>query len=112
MGSGDFTGFALFMGAAMAITAFPVLARILTDTGLHRTRLGALAITCAAVDDVTAWCILAVVVAHRAGTGAGDAAATHGPLRSLFVAAMLLVVRPLLRRLADRPRAPRPSSAR
>jgi Kef-type K+ transport system membrane component KefB len=57
-----FTGFALFMGVAMSITAFPVLARILAARGLLRTRLGTLAIACAAVDDVTGWCILAVVV--------------------------------------------------
>ena len=57
-----FTGFALFIGAAMSVTAFPVLARILAERGLTNTRLGAIAITCAAVDDVTAWCILAVVV--------------------------------------------------
>lgn len=57
-----FTPFALFMGAAMSVTAFPVLARILADRGMTGTPLGALAITCAAVDDVTAWCILAAVV--------------------------------------------------
>ena len=55
--------FALFLGAAMSVTAFPVLARILTERGLLGTRLGAVAIACAAVDDVTAWCILAGVVA-------------------------------------------------
>ena len=54
--------FALFLGVAMSITAFPVLARILTDRGLNRTPLGMLALCCAAVDDVTAWCLLAVVV--------------------------------------------------
>jgi len=59
----SFTGFALFMGAAMSVTAFPVLARILTERNLLRTRVGAIAIACAAVDDVTAWTILAVVVA-------------------------------------------------
>ena len=64
-----FVPFALFMGAAMSVTAFPVLARILTDRGLTRTPLGVLAIACAAVDDVTAWCILAaVVIVARAGT--------------------------------------------
>jgi Kef-type K+ transport system membrane component KefB len=47
------------MGAAMSVTAFPVLARILTERDMLRTRVGAVAITCAAVDDVTAWCILA-----------------------------------------------------
>ena len=54
-----FTSFALFLGVAMSITAFPVLARILTDRGMTRTPLGAVALTCAAVDDVTAWCLLA-----------------------------------------------------
>lgn len=99
LGNGDFVGFALFLGAALAITAFPVLARILTDTGLHRTRLGALAITCAAIDDVTAWCLLAVVVAVVKSSGALDVVATIG-LSLVFVAGMILVVRPLLARLA------------
>jgi len=58
----SFTGFALFMGAAMSITAFPVLARILTDRAMLGTRLGTLAIACAAVDDITGWCILAYIV--------------------------------------------------
>ena len=58
-----FTSFALFMGVAMSITAFPVLARILTDRGLTRTELGVVALACAAADDVTAWCLLALVVA-------------------------------------------------
>jgi len=58
-----FTGFALFMGAAMSVTAFPVLARILVERNLMRTRVGAVAIACAAVDDVSAWSILAVVIA-------------------------------------------------
>lgn len=58
----DFTSFSLFIGVAMAITAFPVLARILTDLGLHRTELGVIALGCAAADDVTAWCLLALVV--------------------------------------------------
>ncbi|MBA2337749.1 MAG: cation:proton antiporter, partial [Acidimicrobiia bacterium] len=98
VGSGDFTGFALFMGASMAITAFPVLARILTDTGLHKTRIGALAITCAAVDDVTAWCILAVVVAIVKATGFFDAVQTVA-LALLFVTAMLTLVRPTAARV-------------
>lgn len=59
----SFTAFALFLGAAMSITAFPVLARIITENNLQRTRLGTLALTCAAVDDVTAWCVLAVAIA-------------------------------------------------
>lgn len=99
LGSGRFVGFALFIGASMAITAFPVLARILTDTGLHRTRIGALSITCAAVDDVTAWCILAIVVAVVKSSGAGDAIQTI-VLTGVFLVFMLTVVRPLVARLA------------
>ena len=59
----SFTAFALFLGAAMSITAFPVLARIITENNLQGSRLGTLALTCAAVDDVTAWCILALAIA-------------------------------------------------
>ncbi|HYH79343.1 MAG TPA: cation:proton antiporter, partial [Longimicrobium sp.] len=86
-----FTGFALFMGAAMSVTAFPVLARILTERGLMRTRVGSVAIACAAVDDGTAWCILAVVVAIvRSSDGALPVWATvAGSL--VFVAWMVLV---------------------
>jgi len=58
----SFTNFALFMGAAMSITAFPVLARILTERNMLSSRLGTVAIACAAVDDVTGWCILAYIV--------------------------------------------------
>ncbi|MFM7369868.1 MAG: cation:proton antiporter, partial [Sphaerospermopsis kisseleviana] len=59
----SFNAFALFLGAAMSITAFPVLARIITENNLQGTKLGTLALTCAAVDDVTAWCILAIAIA-------------------------------------------------
>ena len=58
----SFTAFALFIGVAMSVTAFPVLARILTDTKMQTGRMGVLALACAAVDDVTAWCLLALVV--------------------------------------------------
>jgi Kef-type K+ transport system membrane component KefB len=61
-GNGSFTVFALFMGVAMSVTAFPVLARILTDRNMQTSRLGVLALACAAVGDVTAWCLLAFVV--------------------------------------------------
>jgi len=61
-GSVSFTAFALFIGVAMSVTAFPVLARILTDSKLQTSRMGVLALACAAVDDVTAWCLLALVV--------------------------------------------------
>jgi Kef-type K+ transport system membrane component KefB len=57
-----FTPFALFLGVAVSITAFPVMARILGDQGLQRTPLGIVALTCAAINDVAAWCLLAVVV--------------------------------------------------
>jgi Kef-type K+ transport system membrane component KefB len=59
----SFTVFALFIGVAMSVTAFPVLARILTDRGMQNSQLGVIALACAAVDDVTAWCLLAMVVA-------------------------------------------------
>ena len=108
--SGNFTGFALFMGAAMAITAFPVLARILTDTGIYRTRLGAMAITCAAVDDVTAWCVLAIVVAIVRAAGPADAVTTI-LLSLLFIALMVAVVRPLAARLLGERKERGPISA-
>ena len=66
-----FAPFALFLGAAMSVTAFPVLARILTERSLLGTHLGAIAITCAAVDDVTAWCILAGLAALIRGSPSG-----------------------------------------
>jgi len=90
----SFAPFALFMGAAMSVTAFPVLARILADRGLTRTPLGVMAIACAAVDDVTAWCILAaVVVVARAG-----ALSELGPT-IVGTAVYLLVMFTLVRRM-------------
>jgi Kef-type K+ transport system membrane component KefB/nucleotide-binding universal stress UspA family protein len=97
-----FASVALFMGAAMSITAFPVLARILTERNLHRTKIGAITITCAAVNDVTAWCMLAFVVAiARLQSGDGHIHQAIGTivLSAIYVAAMFLLVRPLLRRL-------------
>jgi Kef-type K+ transport system membrane component KefB len=88
--------FVLFFGAAMAATAFPVLARILTDRNMHRTQLGGLALASAAIIDVLAWTVLAVVVAV-AGVGGPDQ--WHVVLAMPFALAMLFVVRPLLRRL-------------
>jgi Kef-type K+ transport system membrane component KefB/nucleotide-binding universal stress UspA family protein len=93
-----FQSVALFMGAAMSITAFPVLARILTERNLHKTKVGAVAITCAAVDDVTAWCMLAFVVAIARANGVYPAAIT-AVLAAIYVAVMFLVVRPFLYRL-------------
>jgi len=94
-----FTGFALFMGAAMSVTAFPVLARILAERNLMRTRLGAVTLACAAVDDVTAWSLLAVVIALvRADAMPLPLWASLGGT-VLYVLAMWFVVRPLLARL-------------
>lgn len=59
----SFESFGLFIGIAMSITAFPVLARIVQERGIHKTRLGTIVITCAAADDITAWCLLAAVIA-------------------------------------------------
>ena len=95
----NFTGFALFMGAAMSVTAFPVLARILTERNMLRTRVGSVAIACAAVDDVTAWCILAViVVVVRASSSELPVWITVAGL-GIFILAMLVLIRPALRRL-------------
>lgn len=95
----SFTNYALFMGIAMSITAFPVLARILTERNLLRTQIGSVTIACAAVDDVTGWSILAgVVLLARAG-------ATATPLwvtilgTAVYILGMIFVVRPLLRNL-------------
>ncbi len=96
-GGVDRLGFTLFFGAAMAITAFPVLARVLQETGLYHHRIGVLTITCAAVDDVSAWCLLAGVVAVINATGAGDAVRIMG-LSLVFVIGMVKVVKPLLAR--------------
>ena len=74
-----FTVFALFLGVVMSVTAFPVLARILTDRGMQSTRIGVLALTCAAVDDVTAWCLLAFVVSVVEGARSAAACCHDRP---------------------------------
>ncbi|MEU7725079.1 cation:proton antiporter [Streptomyces sp. NPDC040724] len=91
--------FVLFMGIAMSITAFPVLARILTERGLDRTALGALALACASIDDVLAWSVLAGVTAVSGAAGVGQ---WRLLLMVPYLLGMLFVVRPLLRRLAAR----------
>jgi Kef-type K+ transport system membrane component KefB/nucleotide-binding universal stress UspA family protein len=93
-----FTSVALFMGAAMSITAFPVLARILTERNIHKTKTGAIAITCAAVDDVTAWCILAFVVGIARADGWRPGLRT-ALLAAIYIAVMFIIIQPLLRRL-------------
>ncbi|MBD2295954.1 cation:proton antiporter [Anabaena sphaerica FACHB-251] len=95
----SFTAFTLFLGAAMSITAFPVLARIITENNLQGTRLGTLALTCAAVDDVTAWCILAVAIAV-ARNGSIDQKAILTIFESLiYIGFMFTVGRWFLKRL-------------
>jgi Kef-type K+ transport system membrane component KefB len=91
----NFAGFALFMGISMSITAFPVLARILRERNISRTALGATAITCAAVDDVTAWSIMALVVAVAKATSVLASGFTL-VLVLAFIAIMIFVVRPAL----------------
>jgi Kef-type K+ transport system membrane component KefB len=92
--------FALFIGVAMSITAFPVLARILTDRGMQRTKLGNLALASAAVGDVTAWVLLALVVVI-AKTSSGS---SQWKILLLipYLALMIFAVRPLLKQLGNR----------
>lgn len=94
----SFTPFALFMGIAMSITAFPVLARILEDRGMVGSPLGVIALACAAVDDVTAWCLLALVVAVVNSDGLASAVVTV-LLALSFVGVMLWLVRPQVARV-------------
>ena len=95
-----FLPFALFMGIAMSIAAFPVMARIIHEKGINKTPLGGTIITCAAVDDITAWCLLAAVIAIvKAGSF----------VSSLFIILMAIgyivimfkIVRLFLKRIAD-----------
>ena len=95
----SFTPFALFMGIAMSVTAFPVLARILEDRGLSKTTLGGVALTCAAFDDVTAWCLLALVIAIARADAMLPAIITIGFVIA-FISLMIFLIRPLLARLA------------
>lgn len=88
----SFTVFALFIAVAMSITAFPVLARILTDRQIHKSRMGAVALACAAVDDVSAWCLFAFVVS-LARAQSGRVLLTLG-LTAAFIASVLLLLRP------------------
>ena len=92
--------FALFMGIAMSITAFPVLARILTDRGLSRTELGLAAITCAAVNDVMGWCLLAIVVG--VSRAAVSSAMVSAALAVVYIAVMFGAGRPIAARLTAR----------
>jgi Kef-type K+ transport system membrane component KefB len=96
----EFSSFGLFMGIAMSITAFPVLARIVQERGLQKTKLGTIAITCAAADDITAWCILAVVIAIVKAGSFTSSLYVIG-LAIVYVIVMLKIVRPFLKRVGD-----------
>jgi Kef-type K+ transport system membrane component KefB len=93
--------FALFLGVSMSITALPVLVRILKDTGMFRTEVGVVALTCAVVDDVTAWCLLALVVALVTASSLTGVLLTIA-LAAAFVAALFGLVRPLMAKIVTR----------
>lgn len=95
-----FLPFALFMGIALSITAFPVLARIVHERGLNKTPLGGVVITTAAVDDITAWCLLAAVIAiAKAGTFVSSLYVIGFAV--IYVVIMFKLIRPFLQRIAD-----------
>ncbi|MCP3760571.1 cation:proton antiporter [Streptomyces sp. TBY4] len=97
----DETAFMLFVGTAMAITAFPVLARIIQDHRLQHTRVGTLALASAAVDDAMAWCLLAVVSVIAVSSGSGHVVTVVAGT-VLYAVVLFAVARPLLRKLIDR----------
>lgn len=93
----SFTSFALFMGVALSVTAFPVLARILADRRMTKTEFGAMALTCAAAGDVTAWCLLAFV--SGVAQARVESAVIVAILTVGFIACMWFVARPVVGRL-------------
>jgi Kef-type K+ transport system membrane component KefB len=95
-----FSSFALFVGVAMSITAFPVLARILTDRRMTSTQLGVIALSCAATDDVTAWCLLALVVGVAQENLNEALIVVLGTMA--YIALMFLVARPVITKLSRR----------
>lgn len=96
----EFSSYALFIGISMSITAFPVLARIIQERGIHKTKLGAVVITCAAADDITAWCLLAVVIAIvKAGSFVSSLYTIL--LAVAYVFFMIKMVRPFLKRIGE-----------
>lgn len=101
-----FTSFALFLGVSMSITAFPVLARVLSDRGLQRTDMGIVALTCAAINDAIAWCLLAFVVGVTQSTT--SAAVQTVALTAVYIALMLTVGRRAMAAMVERfDRSPR-----
>ncbi len=95
-----FLSFSLFMGISMSITAFPVLARMVQERGIHKTHVGALVITCAAVDDITAWSALAAVIAIVKAGSLLSALPTLG-LALVYLFVMIKVIKPFLKRIGD-----------
>lgn len=96
----QFSSFALFIGIALSITAFPVLARIVQERGINKTRLGTIVITCAAADDITAWCLLAAVIAI-VKAGSFVSALYIIVLAAIYVFIMIKVIRPFLARIGN-----------
>lgn len=99
-GKTDFVSFALFMGISMSITAFPVLARIVQEKGLTRTHLGTLALASAAIGDVTAWCLLAAVIAIAKTGSLASSIYTIGAAIA-YICVMILVLRPFLKKIGE-----------
>ena len=95
-----FLPFALFIGISMSITAFPVLARIIQEKGLTKKHLGSISIASAAIDDVTAWCILAVVIAISS-TGSIISSLYTILMAIAFIAIMLMIIRPFLQKVGQ-----------
>lgn len=96
----SFLSFALFMGIAMSITAFPVLARIIHEKGINKQPIGPMVITCAAIDDVTAWCLLAAVIAIvKAGSFSSSLFVIAAAIT--YIVIMFKVVRPVLKRIVE-----------
>jgi Kef-type K+ transport system membrane component KefB len=92
--------FSLFIGVALSITAFPVLARILSDSSLHKTKLGDLALTCAAIDDISAWCLVALLAGVMKASLGG--AALTLILTVIYILLMMLVAKPYMEKLMER----------
>lgn len=96
----SFLAFSLFMGIAMSITAFPVLARIVQERGMTKTRVGSLVITCAAADDITAWTILAAVIAIVKAGSVVNSVFTIA-MAAIYIFLMLKLVKPFLKKLGE-----------
>lgn len=99
-GQTDFISFALFIGISMSITAFPVLARIVQEKGLTKSHLGTISIASAAFNDVTAWCVLAAVIAISK-TGSLDSSLFNIGLAVAYILVMMFVVKPFLKRIGE-----------